>query len=110
MIALDSGGTIKWSSPVPASDPLRAKEGDPESHAVEGGRIVVVHAFARPDETRVTCFEQRSGRRLWETKLGEISWYRLEPTERYVLLGSSPNVHVLSLADGKLLRVIGLQR
>jgi DNA-directed RNA polymerase subunit RPC12/RpoP len=110
MIALWSNDGPKWSTVVPATDPLQAKEGAPEGYAALGDRIVVSYDVPGQKQTRIVCFERQSGRRLWEAVLAPATWHKLALTERYVLFANSPSVTVFSLTDGKRIRVLGLKR
>lgn len=75
MIAVFHSGTrgLLWSSDVPAGNALRADDSLPAAVAIGVQRVVVAYDLV-DDTWRLTAFDLRSGRRLWDGELPDENY------------------------------------
>lgn len=108
MLALFEGERRLWAAEVPGSEPLLAKEREPEAVAVGSGRVLAAYERSDREELHIVCFELQSGRRAWEVAFPERDFFTsFGITDRYVVYSGFGKARSLALADGRELAVIG---
>ncbi len=99
---------VRWTSDVASTDPTLAEAVSAEGAAIlEGGRLLV--AFHQKEGYRLTAFDARDGRRLWEAPLPP-RWLTEEPRlvagAGYCYLTCDLGLAALDPADGHVLGAI----
>ena len=110
MVAAVEGGKVTWKDVVPGVDALTTDVNVTTILAAAGGgRVVIPYGLRNEKGVRMACFDARSGTRVWDVQVHGASNVEsgLTIEAGRVYYASWTALHVLSLADGKRVFMIG---
>jgi len=102
MIAVIDGRKARWTSAIPAVEPLVAGFED-KYFAMTDKVGVVLYKLSNPSRARLTSFDLQSGKRLWDREIPTGTGFvasSLIANGDTVLLGTWQDLRAYSLADG----------
>ena len=110
MVAAVEKGKVLWKDLVPGVDPLTTTVNVTTILAAsDGARVAIPYAIKGSKGMRMACFDARSGKRLWDTRVHDGAQVEegIAMEAGRVYYSSWTSLYVLSAQDGKLVYQVG---